>query len=371
MLIATLVVFLLVLGILVFIHEAGHFIMAKRAGMKVEEFGFGFPPKIFGFRRGETEYTINLIPLGGFVKILGENGAEKENPRSFASKSAWSRFQVLIAGVSANVLLAVVFFSIVAFIGVPTISGEEFPRDNIRDVAVMIIEVAKDSPAQKAGMQAGDIILSIKNSGASLGITRNSDVEKFVADNKGKELTFEIRRGKEVLNITALARQDAPANQGATGISLAEVGTVSYAWHQAIWQGIKRAGEIMILIVLTLFGLVKSLILTGHVNGQLSGPVGIAVMAGQTANMGLAYLMQFIAMLSINLAIINALPFPALDGGRILFLAIEKIKGKPVSREWENTVHTAGMVFLLLLMALVTFRDFGTYDVWGKIKGLL
>lgn len=371
MLIATIIIFLLVLGILVFVHEAGHFAMAKRAGMKVEEFGFGFPPKIFGFKRGETEYTINLIPLGGFVKILGENGEDKEDPGSFASKSAWARFKVLVAGVSANILLAIAFFSIVAFIGAPTISGEEFSRDNIRDVAVMIIEAAKDSPAQKAGMQAGDIILSIKNNSASAEVTRNSDVEKFVAENKGKELTFEIRRGKEIMNITALARQEAPEDQGATGISLAEVGMVSYAWHQAIWQGIKRTGEIMILTILTLFGLVKSLIFTGHVNGQLSGPVGIAVMAGQTANLGLAYLLQFIAMLSINLAIINALPFPALDGGRILFLAIEKIKGKPVSQQLENIVHTVGMVFLLLLMALVTFRDFGTYDVWGKIKGLL
>ncbi len=370
MLITTLIIFLLVLGILVFVHEAGHFVMAKRAGMKVEEFGFGFPPKIFGFRRGETDYTINLIPLGGFVKILGENGEEKENPGSFASKSAWSRFKVLVAGVSANILLAIAFFSIVAFIGVPTISGEGFSRDNMRDIAVMIIEVAKNSPAEKAGIKAGDIILSIKNNNTGVEVAHNSDVEKFVAENKGKELAFEIRRGKEILNMAALARQDAPADQGATGISLAEVGTVSYTWYESVWQGVKRTAEIMILTVLTLFGLLKSLISTGHVDGQLSGPVGIAVMAGQTANLGLSYLLQFIAMLSINLAIINALPLPALDGGRILFLAIEKIKGKPVSQELENTVHTVGMIFLLLLMTLVTFRDFGTYDVWNKVKNI-
>ncbi len=370
MLITTLIIFILVLGILVFVHEAGHFIMAKRAGMKVEEFGFGFPPKLFGFRRGETDYTINLIPLGGFVKILGENGDEKDQPGSFASKSAWQRFKVLVAGVSANVALAIVFFSIAAFIFVPAESEDQFYRDNNRETAVVIAGVMDDSPAKAAGMQPGDVILSIKNDAAKVEIRHNTDVEKFVTDNKGKELSFEIRREKEILNMTALARQNAPANQGATGISLSEIRTISYNWYQSIWQGISVTGEVMYLTVLALFGLLKGLVSTGHVNGQLSGPIGIAVMTGQMADLGIIYLIQFIAMLSINLAIINALPFPALDGGRILFLAIEKMKGKPVSQQFESMVHTAGMVFLLLLMVLVTFKDLGTYDVWGKIKGI-
>lgn len=370
MLITTIFIFILVLGILVFVHEAGHFIMAKRAGMKVEEFGFGFPPKLFGFRRGETDYTINLIPLGGFVKILGENGEEKDAPGSFASKSIWQRFLVLVAGVSANVFLAMIFFSIVAFVFVPENTDEKFYRDNNRDTAVIIAGVMDNSPAKKSGLQLGDIVLSIKNDTRKIEVRRNNEIEKFILDNKGKELTFEIRREKEILNLTVLARQNAPADQGATGVSLSEIRTVSYNWYQSIWQGISITGEVMYLTVLALFGLLKGLISTGHVNGQLSGPIGIAVMTGQMADLGLIYLMQFIAMLSINLAIINALPFPALDGGRILFLAIEKIKGRPVSQNFENMVHTAGMILLLFLMVLVTIKDLGTYDVWGKIKGI-
>ncbi len=370
MVIITLIIFLFVLGILVFVHEAGHFIMAKRAGMKVEEFGFGFPPKIFGFRRGETDYTINLIPLGGFVKILGENGEEKEDPRSFASKSAWSRFKVLAAGVSANVVLAAVFFSIVVMVFVPKLSEDRFFRDNNRETAVMISGVSKDSPAEKTGMQAGDIILYIQSDDVKAEILHNEDVEKIVEENKGKELTFDLRRNKENISVKALARTNAPADQGATGISLTETRTVAFVWYDAIWQGVLQTGEIIILTATALFGLLKGLVFTGRVDGQLSGPVGIAVMAGQTASMGITYLMQFIAVLSVNLAIINALPLPALDGGRILFLAIEKIKGRPVSQQFENTVHTIGMICLLLLMMLVTFRDLGTYDVWGRIKGL-
>lgn len=371
MLIATLIIFLFVLGILVFVHEAGHFIMAKRAGMKVEEFGFGFPPKIYGFRRGETDYTINLIPLGGFVKILGENGEEKDTPGSFASKSAGARFKVLIAGVSANVLLAAVFFSIAIFFTAPTMSQQNFHRIYNRDNGAAISAIAKDSPAEKAGLKIDDIILSISNGSDKAQIINGGDVEKFVAENKGKELVFEIFRGEEALNIMALARMDAPAGQGATGISLSDVRMIPYNWYEAVRQGISFTGYVIYLTGAMLFGIIKGIIFTRHVNGEFSGPVGIMVMGKQAADMGLLYLMQFIAFLSVNLAIINALPLPALDGGRILFLAIEKIKGRPVSQQFENTVHTVGMVFLLLLMALVTFKDFGTYDVWNKAKELL
>lgn len=371
MIITTILIFILVLGILVFVHEAGHFIMAKRAGMKVEEFGFGFPPKIFGFRRGETDYTINLIPLGGFVKILGENGEKKDDPGSFASKSVWARFKVLVAGVSANVLLAAVFFSIAIFFVAPTASQQNFHRIYNRDNGVAISAIAKDSPAEKAGLKIDDIILSISNGSAKAQIIDSGDVEKFVTENKGKELIFEIFRDEKTLSITALARQDVPAGQGATGISLSETRMIPYNWYESILEGIRFTGYVIYLTGAMLFGIIKGIIFTRHVNGEFSGPIGIMVMGKQAADMGLLYLMQFIAFLSVNLAIINALPFPALDGGRILFLALEKLKGRPVSQEFENTVHTVGMVFILLLMVLVTFKDIGTYDVWNKVKGLL
>lgn len=345
--------------------------MAKRAGAKVEEFGFGFPPRIFGVKRGETVYSINWIPLGGFVKILGEDGEEKGNPRSFSSKSRWQRFKMLAAGVVANIILAIVLFSIVAAIGVPTIFGSVDEGKNVKNVQVMILEVSDNSPAKDAGIKAGDFILSLGADSQRKDISQTKDVENFIEGNLGKEILFTIKRGTETLNLKAYARPETVKDQGATGISLGEVGIVSYPWYQAIWQGVLRTWDIAALIIITLYGLLKSLIVSGHISGQLTGPVGIAAMVGQTAQLGFVYLLQFTALLSVNLAIINALPFPALDGGRILFLAIEKIKGKPVSQETENLVHTIGFSLLILLMVLITFRDFGTYNVWGRIKSLL
>jgi len=371
MLITTLLLFLIILGILVFVHEFGHFIIAKRAGAKVEEFGFGFPPRIFGLKRGETTYSINWIPLGGFVKILGEDGEEKNNPRSFAAKSKWQRFKMLAAGVTANVILAIVLFSLVAAIGAPTIFGSAAGGANAKNVQVMILEVNDNSPAKDAGIKPGDFIVALGAAGQKTEVKQVKDAENFIEANRGREILFTIKRGTEILSLKAYARPDASKEQGATGIALAEVGIVSYPWHQAIWQGILRTWDIAALIIVTLYGLLKSLIVSGHISGQLTGPVGIAAMVGQTAQLGIVYLLQFTALLSVNLAIINALPFPALDGGRILFLAIEKIKGKPVNRETENLVHTIGFALLMLLMVLITFRDFGTYNVWGRIKNLL
>lgn len=351
-------------------HELGHFIMAKRAGVRVDEFGIGFPPKIFSVKRGETVYSINLIPLGGFVKIMGEDGENKDDVRSFASKSVWERFKMLVAGVTANVILAIIIFTIVAMIGMPTIFGANENIKNIRNVQVMILDVSSNSPAKNAGIKPGDIILSISVDTLNAEVKKSTDVEEFVAKNLGKEITYKIKRGNEVLELKALARKDAPKDEGATGIALAEVGVVSYSFLGAIGQGFQQTWTVMFVTITALFGLLKSLVTSGHVSGQLTGPVGIASMIGQTAQLGLVYILQFTALLSVNLAIINVLPFPALDGGRIFFLALEKIKGRPVSQETEGKVHTIGFALLILLMVLITARDFGTYNVWGKIKGI-
>ncbi len=368
----TIIVFIITLGILVFFHELGHFIMAKKAGAKVEEFGFGFPPKIFGVQKGETVYSINLIPIGGFVRIAGENGEGKEDPRSFSSKSIWQRFQILSAGVIANILLAVVLFSVVSYIGFPYLF-EEGEAKNREDLKVMIVEVAADSPASRAGINPGDMILSLKTENENEFKETKSieDVKKFINGNLGENIFFNVKRGEKTLELKAEARTSSPENEGATGISLGEVSIVSYNWHDAIREGIKKTWDVGTYIILTLFALLKELFTTGKTSGQLSGPVGIAVMVGQATELGLSYILQFMGLLSINLAIINALPFPALDGGRILFLLIEKIKGKPVSAETEGKFHFAGMAILVLLMILVTFKDFRTYHIWQKISSFL
>lgn len=368
MVITTIIIFLLVLGLLVLVHEAGHFIMAKRAGAKVEEFGFGFPPRIFGVQKGETMYSINLIPLGGFVRIVGENGEDKENPRSFAAKSIWQRFQILVAGVTANVILAIVFFSVFAFGRgyTPTILSADEMK-SVKDVQVMILGVGDNSPAKNAGLNANDIIISLGADSHKIDIKKEQDVESFISANRGKEILFTIKRGDQTLELKALARTEVSEKEGATGIALGEVGIVRSSWYEAIRTGIKNTFYAGSMIFFAFYNLIKNLIISGQGSGSLTGPIGIADMVGQTAQIGIIYLLQFIAFLSINLAVINALPFPALDGGRILFLAIEKIKGKPVDQEMEGKVHAVGMMILLLLMALVTLKDIQTYHIWQKI----
>lgn len=373
MTILTILVFVITLGVLVFFHELGHFIMAKRAGAKVEEFGFGFPPRIFGVKKGETIYSINLIPIGGFVNIVGENGEGKDDHRSFSSKTVWQRFQILIAGVTANVLLAVILFSMVSYIGFPYLYDEESAK-GVSGLKVAIMEVMPNSPAQIAGINAGDVILSLKTEGGGEPIEIKSigDVKGFIGGNPGKIIIFNIKRGDKILDLKAEARANVSEKEGATGISLGAMSEpVSFGLFESIRQGIIKTWDVGAFIIITLFGLFKELFTTGGTTEQLAGPVGIAVMVGQATELGFSYVLQFMGLLSVNLAIVNALPFPALDGGRILFLLIEKIKGKPVSAETEGKFHFAGMAILILLMILVTYKDFGTYHIWQKITSFL
>ncbi|MBU3965424.1 RIP metalloprotease RseP [Patescibacteria group bacterium] len=371
MLIITLIIFLLVLGVLIFVHELGHFLAARREGVVVEEFGFGFPPRIFGFQRGETIYSINLIPLGGFVRIKGEDGENRDDPNSFASKSIFSRFKMLFAGVAANILLAVFLFSIIFFIGAPVVLDKNASSGKITDMRVMIVDVSANSPAYSSGIKSGDTVLSLKDTNGSVFEVKTAkDIQDFIEKNRGKEIVFTVKRGSGILELKTGVRESFPEGQGPTGIGLAEVGTVSYPWYEAIWQGAKWTFEVAVFVILAFLGLLKGLVISGTAGGQLTGPVGIAVLTGEAARLGFSYILQFTALLSINLAIINFLPFPALDGGRILFLAIEKIKGRPVSRELEGAVHTAGFMTLILLMVIITFRDFQTYNVWERVVKL-
>lgn len=373
MTIIALLVFVVTLGILVFFHEFGHFIMAKRSGAKVEEFGFGFPPRIFGVKKGETIYSINLIPIGGFVNIVGENGEGKDDKRSFASKTIWQRFQILAAGVTANVILSVILFSLVAYIGFPYLYDENEAK-GIDGLKIVVMEVVPDSPAAAADIRPGDVISSLEaeGTGEAKDIKVISDVKNFISPKPGQIIEFNIMRGGEKLTLKAEARMNEAKTEGVTGIALGAMSEpVSAGLIDSVRQGIAETWSFGTFIFVTLFSLLKQLFTTGTTTENLSGPVGIAVMVGQATQLGVTYVLRFMAILSINLAVVNALPFPALDGGRILFLLIEKIKGKPVSAETEGKFHFAGMAILLLLMILVTYKDFGTYHIWQKITSFL
>ena len=377
----TIIIFFLILGLLIFVHEMGHFIAAKRAGAKVEEFGMGLPPRIFGIKRGETIYSINWLPIGGFCKILGEEGEGKDNSRSMASMPVGARAKIFAAGVAMNFLLAIVLLIIGYSIGLPT-AFEENQTGTVIDPKVQIQEIVKDSPAEMAGLQVGDAIVKIKKpSFVPNGTLKNKqefeeknignvkDVQNFVGANKGEEIILEIKRGKEILEIAAVPKENSEG-VGILGIGLVKTGIVSYPIHKAIWMGIATTINLVIMIIVLFSGFLWNLIVGAPSGLEVAGPVGIAVLTGQMVDMGFVYILQFTALISINLALINIFPFPALDGGHLLFLGIEKIKGQPVKKELLNKINNAGFAFLLFLILFITAKDFAKFDILEKMKGI-
>ncbi len=353
----TLIIFIAVLSVLVFVHEFGHFVMAKRAGMKVEEFGFGFPPRLFGIKRGETEYSINWIPFGGFVKILGEDGEQKDNPRSFAFAGIRVRSGVVIAGVIMNFLLAVVLLTIVNATGLRIGLANDQIGQNVRNIKVQIIQIVPGSPASLAGLKPLDEIVGFEIGNQKYPTVTVEKVQALVNENRGREIIVDIQNGNSIDKIKIVPRQNPPPGEGALGVSLALTGLVRYPWYQAIERGVVDSAMILEQTVIGYATIIKNAVLTGKAGTELSGPVGIAVITGQAAKLGLTYLLQFVALISINLAILNIIPFPALDGGRLLFIIIEKIKGKPVHKKIENAVNSVGFALLILLMIYVTTKD--------------
>ncbi|MEK7578165.1 MAG: RIP metalloprotease RseP [Patescibacteria group bacterium] len=352
----TLIIFILVLGILILTHEWGHFIAARRSGLTVEEFGFGFPPRIFSIKRGETLYSINLLPLGGFVKILGEDGNEPDNPKSFSSKPVGIRGLIIIGGVFMNFLLAALLLIIGFYIGLPQL----IDKDNeslAKNIEIQIVAVRDNSPAQNAGIKIGDVIKYIKSGNKNIVINEILTFQENTNNSKGEEITIAVQRGKKIFEINAAPRINPPEGEGALGIALVKTGIIFYPWHKSFWLGTKSAFVISWEIVKGFGSLLKNLITSGKVPQNISGPVGIAVLTNQAADLGFIYLLQLVAMISLNLAVLNLIPFPALDGGRLLFLGLEKIKGSKVNPKIENAIHSIGIILLLSLIVLITYKD--------------
>ncbi len=367
--ILTILVFVLVLGALIFVHEFGHFITAKRAGLTVEEFGFGFPPRLFGVKRGGTIYSINWIPFGGFVKILGEGGEDSDKKESFASRPIGVRAIVIAAGVIMNFILAFVLLWIVNMAGTTTAIDEETtlpPSARVSEPSVSVTQVVADSPAEQAGIRPGDRIALVDGQV----ITEEAQVVDIISARGGQKTPFELTRGKTTLSITATPRADPPEGQGPLGVGLVKTATVSFPWYSAFWQAGRQTVYITGQIFVVFGAVIKQLLTQGSVAADVAGPIGIAVVTGQVLDLGLVPLLQFAALLSINLGIINALPFPALDGGRLLFLGIEKVRRKKISRKVENVVHTVGFGLLLVLIVAITARDFIRFDVIDRIQNL-
>ncbi len=362
----TIVVFLLVLSVLVLVHEAGHFFVAKKLGVKVEEFGFGFPPRIFGIKFGETLYSLNLLPIGGFVKLYGEDeaggGSVKvtshkssirqaqykqitKDKRSFVSRSVWQRASIVVAGVIMNFLLALVIISyLFAVVGVATTGPN-----------VEIASVIKNSPAGKSGLKPGDIILSVDG-------IKVSDPEQIISYTKkhlGQQTSLLIKstNGKSK-TIEVTPRLHYPSNEGAMGIAIGNTIIVKkYPWYQAPIVGLKETLSETWLIVQGLGGALGQLIFAHSVPKDVAGPIGIAQLTGQTIKVGYNAVFSLVALLSLNLAIMNILPIPALDGGRLFFILIEAVTRRKVHPKFEGYAHAIGMAILLTLVALISFND--------------
>ncbi len=355
----TVIIFVVVLGLLIFVHELGHFLMARRMGVKVEEFGFGFPPRMFGVRRGDTTYSINWIPLGGFVKIKGEQGDHPTDQDSFTSKKVWQRFLILSAGVGMNIVLAFVLISIGFMIGLPSVVDQDgVAGANVRDLKIQIVEVQDQSPAAQAGLAVGDTILRVDDQP----VTTITVFQNYTKEKNAQPMTLLVKRGGEERIVTVTPTILEGSDHAVVGIGLVESGLISYAPHLAIWEGLKTTGMLLWRIIEAFYTVLRNLIIGVPVGADIAGPIGIAVLTGQVAKLGFIYILQFTALLSLNLAVINFLPIPALDGGRVLFLIIEKIRGKAINRKIEATVHNVGFFVLIGLVILVTFRDVSRFS---------
>lgn len=408
-----LIILIIIVGLSVLIlgHELGHFAVAKLFKLKIDEFGFGFPPRLGGLRRyqgtkaervslseeisvvmaqdsglgkaieiikektkeidnikpiskyrffwgknipPETDglksdgaiYSLNWLPFGGFVKIAGENDVlnnEKENSenlppeekrRLFRFQPVWRRILVIGAGVMINFAIGWFLISIVLMVGIPP--------------ALVISGVEPDSPADRVGLQTNDVIVGYAEAGNFI---------KFVDEHRGETVSLKINRGGEEIILNVVPRVSPPVGQGAIGVALAEIGELRQGLIPAFWEGMKRSAQISVLTLRAFYNLVKSLIFHGSLLSGVVGPVGIISVAYATGKLGLIYLIELVSIISLNLAVINLIPLPALDGGRIFLLLIEKIKGSPVSRKVELAINGLGFVFLIFLMIIITARD--------------
>ncbi len=376
----TILAFIIILGVLVLAHELGHFATARIFKTKVHEFGFGFPPRVVGIYKDEnkkkkivwgkkfkaelapnTVYSLNLIPIGGFVQIKGENATEIKEPDSFGSKKIWQRTIMLSAGVFMNVVLCAILLAICFNIGAPTILDQavQGQASQIKNEKIQIISINKNSPADLAGLQINDSIVSLDNNK----IDSVEYIQNYISQKENQEIELEILRNSEIINITATPEILKTSNKTPVlGIGLAKTGVVSYSWYYSIWLGIKGTYNLLIALFVALAGIIKSIFSTGEMAVELAGPIGIAVFTGQMIDLDVVYVLQFAALLSLNLALINILPFPALDGGRILFLIIEKIRGKEANQKIENIVHTLGFAVLMILIVFITYKDLAR---WG------
>ena len=396
----TVIIFIIVLAVLIFVHEFGHFLFAKACGVRVDAFALGFGPKIVSWQGKETKYSVNIIPFGGYVKIFGENPDDEsisgpDSKRSFVNKSKWQQVLVLVAGVLFNFIFAWILYAGVFAHGVAasTDGFEKYAKD-FSNPRIMVTDILPNSPADKAGVKPGDVIESvvsvaslpngalIKNEGlmapqpigqstsqknAQTSMQTNAqanpqtveNIQNTINSTNGAPVTFEYTRGDndQAFSVEVTPVQGLVDGKYAIGIAMQNVVDLKLPFFTSIYEGCHYA---VVMIGETAVGLYTFVanIFQGTANfSDVAGPVGIAGIVGNAASLGFTYLLMITALISINLGVINLIPFPALDGGRVLFVIIESIIRRRISPKISNTVNAIGFALLMLLMVVVTYKD--------------
>ncbi len=361
MIVTILIAFFSIIALLV-IHEFGHFITAKKFGIEVKEFGVGLPPRLFGKKIGKTIYSLNLLPFGAFVKIPSMEGDEKDNKENYQGLEnipLWQRALIVLAGVFSFWIVGIILLTIVFGMGAPQVISDEEAGAFADPPKVQIAAVASGSPAETIGIRPGDVIKELRIGDYEMPVYKVKEVQEFTEEHKGEEIILTIERGKEFLEVSLTPRAAPPEGEGSIGVALVRTAEKSYPFFQALMKGVETTVNLTAAIVAGLAELLISLIKgQGLPQGvQFMGPIGLGAMVAQAVQVGLSYYLQFIAIISIYLAIFNLLPIPALDGGRLLFLGIEKIKGCPVNQKIEQNITAGFFVLFIVLMILVTIKD--------------
>jgi regulator of sigma E protease len=370
-----LLVFFSLIG-LITLHELGHFLLAKKFGVRVEEFGMFLPPRIWGKKFGETVYSINWIPAGAFVRLYGEDREDEENgkkennaaaagrdaakdPRSFGSKPIWQRMLIIAAGVISFWLISVIILTYVSFVGAVEAIDDSDP---VPGAQVQIVAVADNSPAKTAGLQTSDIVTKMAlaaDAAQAVQVDKVAQIQDFASSHKGQEVLVDIQRGSQSLQVSLTPRVDPPAGEGVIGIALMRTAKRSYPGWQAVGNGFAATWNMTTGVFEGWGEMIGRLVRKEGLppGTQLVGPVGIMGLMTKQAQMGINYYLQFVAMISVYLAVFNALPIPALDGGRLMFLAIEAVMRRPVPVKIEQSLTMFFFMALMLFAVIITVQD--------------
>lgn len=361
----TILLFAIILGVLVFVHELGHFLAARWSGVAVEEFGFGFPPRLIGWRRGQTVYSLNWIPFGGFVRLQGEQADAAARPDSFSQAKFFKQFFILAAGVAMNALLAWILLTATLISGVKTDPSTAPHNRYIQSADSRVEAVVTDGgPAAQSGLRTGDEVLRVNGQP----LTTTDQIISLTKERNYPPLELDIRRREAITSLRIVPRME--TDRPRYGLGIQAVTTILYPWYVAPWYAVQTTGQLVGQTVVGFIRLLQDLVTTARVSPDLTGPVGIAVLTSQVVQYGVIATLQFMAILSISLAVVNFLPIPALDGGRAVFAVLARVRGRPIDTRIEGAIHTVGFYGLLLVIILLSVRDVSRFRIVEQLRSL-